>query len=185
MTTTKRASQRPRSCLENVSRLRPASPQPRCPARAFPTFLAVLYTAKDPCSAKIRLARLREAPAPFGAAAGGTLVVARPALPAICRKRDLPRASNRCSGYVWPPRERVGAPSNASPHYTSPTRGHVPNRRSSQVNTRARYSCANQKHAQQPLYLQSWPRKSSKCSSRSRSSARRRRSVNPRRKIRI
>ena len=46
------------------------------------------------------------------------------------------------------------------------------NRRSSQVNTRARYSCANQKNAQQPLYLQSWPRKSSKCSSRSRSSAR-------------
>ena len=30
---------------------------------------------------------------PFSAAAGGTLLVARPALPAICRKRELPRAS--------------------------------------------------------------------------------------------
>ena len=50
------------------------------------------------CSAKIRFARLREAPAPFGAAAGGAALVARPALPAICRKRDLPRTSNGCSG---------------------------------------------------------------------------------------
>ena len=54
--------------------------------------------AKKPCSAKIRFARLRRAPAPFGAAAGGATLVARPALPAICEKRHLPRTSNGCSG---------------------------------------------------------------------------------------
>ena len=52
---------------------------------------------KTSCST-IRFARLREAPAPFSAAAGRTPLVAGPALPAICRKRHLPRTSNRCSG---------------------------------------------------------------------------------------
>ena len=98
LTTTLYAAQRPPSCREYVSRLRPASLQPRCPARGLPGVFSSAVDGQKSCSAKIRFARLRGAPAPFGAAAGGTPLVARPALPAICEKRHLPRTSNRCSG---------------------------------------------------------------------------------------
>ena len=98
LTTTLYAAQRPPSCREYVSRLRPASLQPRCPARGLPGVFSSAVDGQKSCYAKIRFARLREALVPFGAAAGGTTLVARPVLPAICRKRDLPRTSNRCSG---------------------------------------------------------------------------------------
>ena len=64
-----------------------ASPLPRCELCAAAARRDMQRCGQNPPFS------LRKAPAPCGAAAGGTPQVARPVLPAICRKRDLPRAS--------------------------------------------------------------------------------------------
>ena len=157
MTTTLYAAQRPQNYLEYVSRLRPASLQPQFPAGALGRLAQHCTTAKK---------RLRHKSFFFAAGRPPRLVARPPGVRHWWRGRpsqqfvgkETFRAPREVFWIDLGLREWVSRALEREPRYTSPARGHVPNPSFLTGKYTRTYSCANHKNAQQPLYLQSWPR---------------------------
>lgn len=149
----------PVNAREYVFRLRPASLQPRYPGAGVPAPGAAIYTGQKMLRPKSFFFRCGRPPRPTARPPGEPHWWRGRPSQQFARKDTFRAPRTGVLDRFGPLERELARPRTRAPTTRALRADMCLNRRSSQVNTRARYSCANQKNAQQPLYLQSWPRK--------------------------
>ena len=149
----------PVNAREYVFRLCPASLQPRYPGAGVPAPGAAIYTGQKMLRPKSFFFRCGRPPRPTARPPGEPHWWRGRPSQQFARKDTFRAPRTGVLDRFGPLERELARPQTRAPATRALRADLCLNRRSSQVNTRARYSCANQKNAQQPLYLQSWPRK--------------------------